>query len=259
MRRLLAPLAALALLAPAGAQAATIEVTSTAESGPGSLGAAILEAETGDTIELGPGTFLLTNGEYLVAKGLTLRGAGAEETTIIPSGAGDALADPAVTVVDAGEGEARQAEEEGSGGLETKVQIVALIGTLALFILVLDLVRRRRLAERYALLWMFASAALLVLAVWRGGLDVIADTMGVEEPANAIFILAFGVAFLLLLNFSVVTTRLSEETKILAQESARLEQELRVARGETPTGNGSAPAAAEQGEHERPVGAEDET
>ena len=227
-------------------------MTSTQESGPGSLGAAILEAETGDTIELGTGEFLLTNGEYLVAKGLTLRGAGADATTIIPSGAGDALEDPAVTVVDATEAEPLQAEDEGaSSGLETKVQIVALIGTLALFVLVLDLVRRRRLAERYALLWMFASAALLVLAVWRGGLDVIANAMGVEEPANAIFILAFGVAFLLLLNFSVVTTRLSEETKILSQESALLEQELRAARGETAQGNGGSAPAAEEPERER--------
>ena len=250
MRRLATLLVALALIAPTAAQAATLEVTSTEESGPGSLGAAILEAETGDTIELGPGEFLLTNGEYLVAKGMTLRGAGANATTIIPSGGGDALDDPAVTVIDATEGEPLQADDDGSSGLETKVQIVALIGTLALFVLVLDLVRRRRLAERYALLWMFASAALLVLAVWRGGLDVIANAMGVEEPANAIFILAFGVAFLLLLNFSVVTTRLSEETKILAQESARLEQELRAARGEAPNGNGAS-APAEQPTPER--------
>jgi hypothetical protein len=258
MRRLAPLLAAFALALPAAAHGATIEVTSTAESGPGSLGAAILEAETGDTIELGPGEFLLTNGEYLVAKGLTLRGAGADQTTIIPSGGGDALADPAVTVIDATEGEPLQGEEDDDSGLETKVQIVALLATLALFILVLDLVRRRRLAERYALLWMSASAALLVLAIWRGGLEAIADLMGVAEPANAIFILAFGVAFLLLLNFSVVTTRLSEETKILAQESARLEQELRAARGELPTGNGASAPAADERQHDRPVGAQDE-
>jgi hypothetical protein len=259
MRRIAPLLAVLALAAPAAAHGATLEVTSTEETGPGSLGAAILEAETGDTIELGPGEFLLTNGEYLVAKGLTLRGAGAEQTTIIPSGAGDALADPAVTVIDAAEAEPLQSEDEDDSGLETKVQIVALLGTLALFILVLDLVRRRRLAERYALLWMFASTALLVLAVWRGGLDAIANLMGVAEPANAIFILAFGVAFLLLLNFSVVTTRLSEETKILAQESARLEQELRAARGDVPTGNGaSAPPPADQRQHDRPVSTQDE-
>jgi hypothetical protein len=82
--------------------------------------------------------------------------------------------------------------------------------------------------------------------------------MGIELPANAIFILAFGVAFLLLLNFSVATSRLSEETKVLAQESARLDQELRAARGELAGANGGS-AVAEQGEHGRPIAPQDES
>ena len=83
---------------------------------------------------------------------------------------------------------------------------------------------------------------------------MIADLMGIQEPANAIFILAFGVVAVLLLHFSVAISRLSEETKILAQESARLELELRVARGETPGANGaSALPRAEDEEDQRPV------
>ena len=141
------------------------------------------------------------------------------------------------------------------GGLDTTVQIVALVVTGAIFLVVLELVRRRRLVERYALLWMLAAVALLVLAVWREALDVLADLIGIAEPANALFIVAFGVVFVLLLHFSVATSRLSEETKILAQEVARLDHELRAERGEVPTVNGaSAQAPAEQGESERPVG-----
>ena len=105
-----------------------------------------------------------------------------------------------------------------------------------------------------------AAIALLVLAIWTDGLDVIADLMGIQEPANAIFILAFGVVFLLLLNFSVATSRLSEETKILAQETARLDQELRVARGEVAGDNGASAAAGDAdaaARHDRPVATED--
>ena len=245
-----------ALLAlPAAAAAHTSQVTNDNVSGPGSLGYAILEAGAGDTIRIPPGTYPLTNGDTLIEQGNELVGAGGERTTIVPTGGGDALDE--VTVTNATVADPLNPADEGSSGLDTKVQIVALIGTLALFLLVLDLVRRRRLAERYALLWMSASAALLALAIWRGGLDVIADAMGIEEPANAIFILAFAVAFLLLLNFSAVTTRLSEETKILAQETARLEQELRAVRGELPRANGGS-ATGEQGEHQRPVGAQDD-
>lgn len=243
----------IALLASApGAGAATLEVTTEAETGPGSLGETILEAGPGDTIVVPPGEYLLTNGDVLLDQGNTIRGAGEEQTTIVPSGGGGAVS--ASNVEDATIDPPLKSEDDDSS-IETKAQIVALIATLAIFLLVLDLVRRRRLAERYALLWMLAGLALLALAIWTSGLDLLADLMGIQEPANAIFILAFGVISVLLLHFSVAISRLSEETKILAQESARLEHELRVARGQTPAPDAvSAAAAAEQREDEPPVG-----
>jgi hypothetical protein len=253
--RILALALVASLVCCATASAATLRVTSE-EEGPGSLGQTILEAGPGDTIEIPPGTYLLENGDTLVAQQNILRGAGVQQTHVIPSGGGDALNQisySGLTVEPA-----RQASTSGGSQIETQAQIIALIATLAIFGLILELVRRRRLVERYALLWMAAAVVLLVLAIWSDGLDVLADAMGIKEPANAIFILAFGVIFLLLLNFSVATSRLSEETKILAQESARLEQELRVVRGEVPAVNGDS-AAAEQPPDERPVAAEDET
>jgi hypothetical protein len=208
-------------LAPVTAAAATIEVTTEAESGPGSLGQAILDSDPGDTIRIPEGTYVLTNGEVLEANDLTLVGAGEDLTTIIPGGGGGALDDPGVSTEGLTVGPPRNPGSDDSE-IETKVQIVALLATLALLILVLELVRRRRLA----LLWMSAAVALLVLAIWRDGLDVLADLMGIADPANALFILALGVTFVLLLHFSVATSRLAEETKILAQEVARLDQEL---------------------------------
>ena len=235
---------ALPLLLPAAAGADEIEVAA----GPPSLGDAIVLAEPGDTIVIPEGTYVLTEGDALEQKDLTLRGAGESKTTVIPSGGGEAFDDPGVTYEDLTLGEPLQppeAEESGdeaatSGEISTRAQIIAVIATLAIFLFVLELVRRRRLVERYALLWMTAALALLVLAIWTDGLDVIKDLMGIEDAANAIFILAFGVAFLLLLNFSVVTSRLGEETKILAQEVASLEERL----------------AAEQAKNDSPVPAE---
>jgi hypothetical protein len=214
------------------------------------------------------GDFLLMEGDTLEEKNLTLRGAGEDATTITPSGGGDALDDPGVTVEegtltvlpalkDSEEEAAAEAEqdESASDGIETKAQIIAVVVTFGILLLVLDLVRRRRLSERYAIIWMGAAFALLILSIWTGGLDAIADLMGIQEPANAIFIIAFAVGFLLLLNFSVVSSRLNEESKVLAQEVARLEQELRHERslrgGEE---NGfSGRAAADERQDDPPV------
>ena len=122
------------------------------------------------------------------------------------------------------------------GELDTRVQIVAVAVTALMLLLVLELVRRRRLVERYALLWMTVAVVLLVLAIWTDLLGWASDAVGIELPANALFLAAFGLAFVLLLHFSVATSRLGEESKILAQEVARLDQQLRELRSASANG-----------------------
>src|SRR5919204_2997254 len=129
--------------------------------------------------------------------------------------------------------------------LDNRVRIVAVIVTALMLGTVLELVRRRRLVERYALVWMLVALALLVLAIWNQLLGSAADLIGIAVPSNALFLAAFGVAFLLLLHFSVITSRLSEETKILAQEVARLGEELEATRAVADDGD---QAARESGE-----------
>jgi hypothetical protein len=125
--------------------------------------------------------------------------------------------------------------------LGSRVQIVAVIVTALMLLVVFELVRRRRLVERYALLWMTVAVGLLVLAIWTDLLSWASDLVGIDVPSNALFLAAFGVAFLLLLHFSVATSRLGEETKILAQEVARLDEELRQMRAVSENGAGQSP------------------
>ena len=127
----------------------------------------------------------------------------------------------------------------------TKAQIVAVVVAAIFLGVVLELVRRRRLVERYALLWMLAAVGMLVLAVWRDGLNTLADLVGVHSPPNALFLIALGVVFVLLLHFSIATSRLSEETKILAQEVARLDTEARAARRASGNGDRARPGATQ--------------
>ena len=110
--------------------------------------------------------------------------------------------------------------------MDPRVQIVAVAVTGGLFFLVFELVRRRRLMERYALLWLFATAVLLGLAVWRGLLEVVANTVGIAYAPSALFAVAFGFVLALLLHFSLVISRLADQNKILAQRIGLLQQRL---------------------------------
>ena len=112
-----------------------------------------------------------------------------------------------------------------SGTLGTRVQIFAIAGSALLFFFVLELLRRRRLAEPYAILWLLASVVLLVLSVWDDLLSELADLVGIQTPANALFVVGFGFILVLLLSFSTVVSRLTRENKLLAQEVARLNRE----------------------------------
>jgi hypothetical protein len=110
--------------------------------------------------------------------------------------------------------------------MDTRIQIVAIVVTAGLFALVFELVRRRRLMERYALLWLFASAILLALAVWRGLLETIASAVGIYYPPSALFVVAFGFILVMLLHFSLSTSRLADQNKVLAQRMALLQQRV---------------------------------
>jgi hypothetical protein len=116
--------------------------------------------------------------------------------------------------------------------MSDRIQLVAILGSLLLLLIVLEMVRRRRLMERYALLWLLAAIVLLGLGVWRNGLVHISRAVGIAYPPNALFFVAFGFVLLLLLHFSAAVSRLSDQTKILAQRLALLEERVRRTEGE---------------------------
>jgi hypothetical protein len=108
--------------------------------------------------------------------------------------------------------------------MDTHIRIVAIVATLVLLLVVLELVRRRRLLERYALVWLGSTIILLGLGIWQGLLGKIADAIGVVYAPNALFVIAFGFVLLLLLHFSTAVSRLTDQTKVLAQRLALSEQ-----------------------------------
>jgi len=121
--------------------------------------------------------------------------------------------------------------------MQSRTQIVAIIGAAVLLLVVLELVRRRRLLERYALLWLLSAVVLLGLASWRDGLEKVARTIGIVYPPNALFLIGIGFILLLLLHFSSAVSRLSDQTKVLAQRLALLEERVRRSEQWTPPGD----------------------
>jgi len=110
--------------------------------------------------------------------------------------------------------------------MESRIQAVAIVAAALILFLIFELVRRRRLMERYALTWLASGLILLGLAIWRGALEKISTALGIFYPPNALFLIAFGFVLLLLLHFSLAISRITDQTKLLAQKLALLEERL---------------------------------
>ena len=110
--------------------------------------------------------------------------------------------------------------------METRIQIVSIVVMVGLFGVVLELVRQKRLMERYALLWLFAVTVLLALAVWDGGLERFAHAVGIIYAPSALFAAALGFVLMLLMHFSLVISRHADQNKVLAQRLALLQRRV---------------------------------
>lgn len=111
--------------------------------------------------------------------------------------------------------------------IETRLTFVAAVAVIVVLGVIVELIRRHRLQERYALLWIATGGVMLVLAIWRQALDTFAHLVGVAYPPSALFMVAGLFVFVVLLHYSTVLSRLSDQNKTLAQKIALLEQRLR--------------------------------
>jgi hypothetical protein len=106
------------------------------------------------------------------------------------------------------------------------IKVLAIAGSATLLFLVFELIRRGRLKERYALLWLFSGLILLILSLYRSLLESISRMIGIYYPPSLLFLIAFIFLLLITLHFSAVISGLSEKNKRLAQEIALLRQSL---------------------------------
>jgi hypothetical protein len=100
-----------------------------------------------------------------------------------------------------------------------RLTIVSVIAALAALVLVFELLRRRRLREKYAAIWVVIAVGTLVVAVFPGLLRWVADLVGIQTPSNLLF---FGSLIVLF----AVSLQLSREVGLLEEQSRRLAEEV---------------------------------
>ena len=106
------------------------------------------------------------------------------------------------------------------------VRIVSLVGGVLVLLVMLELLRRRQLKEKYAVLWLVVSLAIAVLAVAPGLLDTVAGHLAVADPVNLLLFVGMLVLLSVCVHLSWECSRLEDETRALAEEIALLRNDL---------------------------------
>ena len=104
--------------------------------------------------------------------------------------------------------------------LTSQARIVAAVLAIAFMAMILELIRRHRLQERYSVIWFVAGMAMLAGAAFPDLLRVLATALGVRDVTIALFSLLFLLLLGLALSFSVILSRQAEQITRLAQEQA---------------------------------------
>lgn len=107
-----------------------------------------------------------------------------------------------------------------------RIQIIAIIGSLCFLGYVMWQIKKGKLREEYAFIWILSTFVLIVLSVWRNALEILAHTFGVIAPPNLLFTGALFAVLIYLLHLSLTVSKLQYENKTLAQELALLKQKI---------------------------------
>ena len=99
-------------------------------------------------------------------------------------------------------------------------QILAIVMSIVLLIVVIMLLRSYVLPEKYAVIWLVSAVVALVLSAWPGLLDGVARFFGIASAINLLFVGAFFVMFLLLMQVSLELAKTRDELRRAVQKLA---------------------------------------
>lgn len=111
--------------------------------------------------------------------------------------------------------------------IQNRIQVFSIIGSTTLIVFILKLIKRKKLKEEYSLLWLGCGITFFLVSLFKPLLELVAQTLGIiYAPAALLLVLIIG-AFFILIQFSVVISKLSESNKNLTQEIGILKAEIK--------------------------------
>ena len=112
-----------------------------------------------------------------------------------------------------------------------RLQLTALLIGILFLVMMIELIRKNRVSLKYALLWLFSGAVMLLLAVFPKLLDKLSRLIGVYSPVNALFAILLCCGLVLMISFSVIMSGNKKAIVRLTQEISLMENRIRELEG----------------------------
>ncbi len=107
-----------------------------------------------------------------------------------------------------------------------RIQYIAVACSIVLLVIIFGLTRKKKIKEEYSLLWLVFCFIFLIFSIWRNGLDFLAGIVGIDYPPSALFLILVLALFLIMIQFSIIISKLTEQNKGLTQEIGLLKLEI---------------------------------
>jgi hypothetical protein len=114
--------------------------------------------------------------------------------------------------------------------MNPRIRVMALILSVVLLLVIIDLVRKRKLREEYSWLWIMTGAAIFIVATWQSLLVRVTEWIGAKIIVSTLFFGALMFLTVISIHFSTKVSQLHEQVKELAQRTALITEELERAR-----------------------------
>jgi len=106
------------------------------------------------------------------------------------------------------------------------IQILSILFSFFLLVLIVFLIRKKKIREEYAILWIVIFFVFLILSLFRGIIDKISLLLGIQYQPASLFLILIGCTFLLMFHFSLVISDLKKKINAMATALTILEESL---------------------------------
>ena len=111
--------------------------------------------------------------------------------------------------------------------IPTKLEAVLIAAIVSFFVIILSLLKHKKLALKYTLLWLATATLMLILVIFPTLMTHFASLIGIQSNMNCLYILLIGFLIVLVLSLTSIVSGQTERIRKLTQSQALLERRVR--------------------------------